>query len=316
MHARSRITTVKRPTVTLLALAALLVSTAGAQPPRFAIAIVRLDGRLVPFASYDGNRWEKAWPEPDEAIASKPTIDEVPSVWRRRGERVPDIWQVWRTGRASPIETRVTGAEVVQAHCEGQIALRTDLPEAKRKHPVDAPMVEGRGGVAVDSSIVPVGAIEALRPSGVGWRAAERAVISSFSTLEAGRAQAAGARLPVETPAPVPRITALYRQVRTPRSPMYFVADKEYRACTARTIMTGWLLPADAGEWTLRNPRVWLTDCDLKEPSIALPLATLRLSGRLFWVLQEHGYEDETYNIVEVGPSEVRHAIKVNGGGC
>ena len=305
-----------RTTATLLTIAALLVSTAGARPRRFAIAIVRLDGRLVPFASYDGTRWEKAWPEPDEAILGKPTIDEVPSVWRRRGEPVPGIWHVWRTGRATPIEARVTGAEVVEAHCQGQIALKTDLPEAKRKRPVEMPMVEGRAGGAVDSSSVPVGAIEALRPSGVGWRAAARAVISSFSTLEAGLAQAQGARLPVETPASVPRITALYRQVGAPRFPMYFVADKEYRPCTARTIMTGWLLPADAGGWTLRNPRVWLTDCDLKEPRIALPLAALQASSRLFWVLQEHGYEDETYVIAEVGPSEVRYSLAVNGGGC
>lgn len=306
----------KRPTGTLLVLAALLVSTAGAQPRRFTIAIVRLDDRLVPFASYDGEHWEKAWPEPGEAILGKRTIDELPSVWRRRGQRVPEIWQVWRTGRATPIEARVTGAEGVEAHCESQIALRTDLPEAKRKRPGGAPMVEGRAGVAVDSSNVPVAAIEALRPSGATWRAAERAVLPRFSTLEAGRAQAQGVRLPVETPAPVARMTALYRQVRAPRSPMYFVADKEYRPCTARTIMTGWLLPADAGGWTLRNPRVWLTDCDLTEGRIALPLAALRVSSQLFWVLQEHGYEDETYVIAEVGPSEVRYPIAVNGGGC
>jgi hypothetical protein len=43
---------VTRPTATLLTLGALLVSTAGA-PPRFVVAIVRFDGRLVPFAAYD-----------------------------------------------------------------------------------------------------------------------------------------------------------------------------------------------------------------------------------------------------------------------
>ena len=50
-----------------LMLVALLISTAGAQSERFALAIVRLDGRIVPFAAYDGGRWERAWPEADEA---------------------------------------------------------------------------------------------------------------------------------------------------------------------------------------------------------------------------------------------------------
>jgi hypothetical protein len=45
-------------------------------------------------------------------------------------------------------------------------------------------------------------------------------------------------------------------------------------------------------------------------------LAAFRVSDRLFWVLQEHGYEDETYVIAEIGPSEVRYQIEVNGGGA
>ena len=48
----------------------------------------------------------------------------------------------------------------------------------------------------------------------------------------------------------------------------------------------------------------------------ALPLAAFRVSGRVFWVIQEHGYEDETYGIAEIGPSGVRYPIMVNGGGC
>lgn len=56
--------------------------------------------------------------------------------------------------------------------------------------------------------------------------------------------------------------------------------------------------------------------CDAKEARRGLPLAALRVSDRLFRVLQEHGYEDETYVIAEVGPSDVRYRIEVNGRGC
>ena len=299
-----------------LVLAALLISTPGAQPQRFALAIVRLDGRIVPFAAYDGGRWERAWPEADEATDATPTLDITPSVWRRRGDRVPKIWQVWPSSGASRIEAQVKGVEIVEAHCQGQVALATNLPEAKGEHPL-------KFGVAVDSNL-PIGSIEEVRRSDVVWRSAEQAVAANFSRLEAAKAEADHKQLFPETPAPVAQVTGLYREAKSPRSPMYFVAEKKYRTarlpqdpgCTALTIMTGWLVPTDAGTLTLRDPKVFLTDCDAKQVRTALPLAALRVSGQLFWVLQEHGYEDETYVIAEIGPSEVRYPIDVNGGGC
>ena len=81
-------------------------------------------------------------------------------------------------------------------------------------------------------------------------------------------------------------------------------------------MMTGWLLPTDDATLTVLDPKVFLTDCDAKEARTGVPLAAFRVSGQLFWVLQEHGYEDETYLIVEIRASEVRYPIEVNGGGC
>jgi hypothetical protein len=307
---------VKRRAWLSVAIAAVLISTTVAQPGRFTLAIVRLDGRLVPFAAYEGGRWERAWPEAGEATGGTPTIDTTPSVWRRRGDRVPHVWQVWPSSGGTRTEAHVQGVEIVEAHCQRQVALATDLPEAKGEHPL-------KFGVAVDSNL-PIGSIEEVRRSDVVWRTAERAVVANFSGLEAAKAQADRGQLLSETPAPVARITALYREAKSPRSPMYFVADRKYRTarspqdpgCTALTIMTGWLVPTDGGALTLRDPKVFLTDCDAKEVRTALPLAVLRVSGQLFWVLQEHGYEDETYVIAEIGLSETRYPIDVSGGGC
>ena len=44
--------------------------------------------------------------------------------------------------------------------------------------------------------------------------------------------------------------------------------------------------------------------------------AAIRVAGQVFWVLQEHGYEDETYLIAEIRQREIRYPIEVNGGGC
>jgi hypothetical protein len=68
-------------------------------------------------------------------------------------------------------------------------------------------------------------------------------------------------------------------------------------------MMTGWLVPAAAQTLTVLDPKVFVTDCDAKEARTGLPLAALRVADRSYWVLQEHGYEDETYLIAEIGQS-------------
>jgi hypothetical protein len=42
----------------------------------------------------------------------------------------------------------------------------------------------------------------------------------------------------------------------------------------------------------------------------------LRLADQLYWVNQEHGYEDETCVIVEIRQSSIRYVVRANGGGC
>ena len=112
-----------------LVLAAMVITSASAvaQGQRFTVAIVRSEGALVPFAAYDAGRWERAWPEPDEATDIN-AVDSVPSAWRRRGARVPDVWRVWPSSGAPGITVQVNGVEVVEAHCQRQIALKTDYP--------------------------------------------------------------------------------------------------------------------------------------------------------------------------------------------
>jgi hypothetical protein len=296
-------------------LLALIITSLAAQGQTFTVAIVRPDGGLVPFAAYDAGRWERAWPEADEATDAK-TIDSVPSVWRRRGGRVPDVWRVWPVSGVAPIDATVSGLEVAEAHCSGQVALKTNLPRANVEHP-------RKFGIAVDASSVVVGAVEQVRRSDSVWAAAERAVLGDFSTLETAQAASNGEQLPRETPMPAIQIT-LYREAKSARSPLYFVAEKKYRTprfaqdpqCSTLTIVTGWLIPTDAGTYRVLDPRVFVTDCDAKEARIGLPLAAFRISGRLFWVLQEHGYEDETYLIADIRETAIQYPIDVNGGGC
>jgi hypothetical protein len=263
----------------LFALAALGTSSPATQPQRFTLAIVRLDGAIVPFAAYDGGRWERAWPDADEAIERTPTIDGTASIWQKRGERVPRTWTVWPATGASSIQAHVNGIEIADAHCGGHIALKTSLQPIKAEHPAKL-------GVAVDSNIT-VGSVQQVPKSNSVWRSAEQVVLSNLPKLEAAQARMQRQELPRETPQAVADITALYRETKSPASPLYFVAEKKYRSpsspqdpsCERITVMTGWLVPTSGGALTLRKARLFLSDCDEKDVRTAMPLAAVHVLG-------------------------------------
>jgi hypothetical protein len=306
----------RRPQLLQPVLAAAMMTSVVAQDQRFTVAIARPDGALVPFAAYNAGRWERAWPDANESMDIK-SLDAVPSVWSRRGASVPKLWHVWPASGGAPIQAQVNGIAVVDAHCTGQVALTTNLPKIKAEHPL-------KFGVAVDVSSVAMRAIEEVRGSDSLWATAERAVQSSFSRLEAIQATKDAKTIPRETPDPVIQITAMYREAKSARSPLHFVAEKKYRTprflqdpqCGALTIMTGWLGQTNASTFTLIDSNIYVSDCDATNARRARPLAVFRVSDQLFWVLQEHGYEDETYLIVEIDESKVRFQIDVSAGGC
>ncbi len=300
-----------------LIVALLLVATVTtiAESPSFTVAIVRPDGYLVPFATYANGLWERAWPAADEENSSDPTFENTPNIWRRHGQSVPSTWHLWPVSGTKPTQVRVNGIETVDAHCVAQVALKTNLEPIRIDHP-------GKRGVAIDSTL-PLSPVEEVRPSDTLWKLAEHSVAPRLAELENQRARAGRIQVPTGTPSPNVSITALYRESESARSPLYFIAEKAYRTartpaepkCQAVTIMTGWLIHAD-DRLLVRTPRIFLTDCDGIEVRSAEPLAALHLADRLFWILQEHGYEDESYIVAEIAPSGIRYRLSFNGGGC
>jgi len=105
---------------------------------------------------------------------------------------------------------------------------------------------------------------------------------------------------------------------------MYFVAERQYQTernpadagCKARTIMTGWLLPTGGRQMAIGSPHIFLSDCDGLGARTAAALAALHVGGRTFWILEEHGYEDIEYMVIEITGAVVRRSLAVNGGSC
>jgi len=291
-----------------------LAAPAAQQSSRFTLAIARFDGALVPFAAYDHGRWQRAWPAADENVDPTPTLTNMPSVWRERGEDVPRLWHVWPVAGGDRIEARVQRVDVVQAQCLRQVALKTDLPPRKPQSPRVF-------GVAADGEI-PLQPIEAVGTEEPAWRSAERSIAAAFDALERTQAAAGEDRLIRESPLLPVHIVSLSREMGA-RSPMYVVARRAYRTsrypgqrqCGAVSVLTSWLV-RDADTYRLVAPRMFLTDCDEKTARSAWPLAAVHVGDRAFWVLQEHGYESEVYAIEEIGAADTRRLVQRDAGGC
>src|SRR5262249_47343551 len=103
-------------------LAASVLAAERAAP--FTVGVLRRDGIVVPFATYDGRSWSERWPKPTDDLSIPVTVGSVPSKWW--GPTGPlDTWQAWVEG-GEPRSVKVLQPDWVDAHCVRQIGLRTD----------------------------------------------------------------------------------------------------------------------------------------------------------------------------------------------
>src|SRR5712692_1728241 len=105
------------PAATLLA-AALI---APPPPSSFTLGVLRRDGIVIPFATYDGKHWRTDWPLPRDKVDVTIDLRSVPSRWwGPMGPRA--AWQIW-TG-SEPQMVHVRQPDWFEAQCLKQIGLR------------------------------------------------------------------------------------------------------------------------------------------------------------------------------------------------
>ena len=292
---------------------------AAADPPRgaFGIGVLRRDGVVVPFASFDGKRWSSPWPPPNLELTVPIDLRAVPSRWWGP-TRALESWQAWTA--ANPLTLRVVQPDWVDVHCVRQIGLRTDYlpprpppPRTEQPYPKDGLAVSPPQPVE-RAEIVPSSAEEVRSFTAAltqAFNQAERLVEERYSHPVTRRA-----REGVE-----PTIEAVYAVGSTPR--VYYVeASRSYRQlgqpvqeCEALTFGTGWFVRDEAGVRPLKMA-VDLLPCDRLGASYMLPLGVMRFGARLFWIAQFSGWDHERFVVIEIKSKTVEVAVNAWGGGC
>ena len=300
------------------AISAFAVALGAADSPggAFGVGVLRRDGVIVPFGTFDGRRWRNSWPAPALDLTVPISLRDVPSRWW--GATAPlERWQVWTA--TGPQAVHVAQPDWTDVQCVRQIGLRSDYvppvaapPRTEQPYPKD--------GLAVSPDHT-VERIEVVAPTSEEARTLTPALLDAFNAAERTVADRHGH--PVSRAGRegrVPEIEAIYAVGDHPRI-YYIEAARRYRQlgqradeCTAMAFGTGWFA-RDGEHVRSLSTAVDLLGCDRAGASYMLPLGALRV-GRLFWVVQFSGWDHERYVVVEVKPKTVEAVLSVWGGSC
>jgi len=322
--------------VCVLGLAACATVEAGQSPgvlsgtEPFAVSAVRADGVLIPIARFDGRAWVRMWAEPAPKIERPPTLAEVPAAWLSGLATTPASWFFWldaeRDRAASPFAAReprrltATGVVPYAAHCLEAAGLTSDYPDSR---PVSATQFPFEViGLAVTNAAVHVESLTKVEPgSALGASIAEKAA-APFHRAEddtVGREREALGAVPAfrerrQTSIVWTRIVRLGVS-QGPRRTYYLEGKKAYGP---QLIVSGhvWLQMIDGRETA--DAEVDVTDEDGKTSIVREPLGTIGMGERVLWLFRAHGYESETFELVEVaGPGRPpMRILEINGGSC
>lgn len=311
-------------------LAAALVATVTAQEDarddKGAIGILRRDGVLFPFASFDRDFWEITWPLTFVGIKLPGTVADIPAKWWGKGS--PDRWRAHLTdGRSMPISLKAIGA--FRPFCIDRPGVATSYKSAEALPPKPVRPFP-KDGIAVSGN-TPIDPIESIDPASPVARALAERLLKDFNQVEdrtIGQLRAnTGFRHPIDADVRKAAPIKLESWYQSPSSEpgwtvSYIEASRAYppspadKGCGLETFVSGWIHLNRGQVERASDLRANVTYCDRVGVVYMLPFGRIRPRTRDYWIFQLSGWEAEWYDVAEVGREKVRHVIEVNAGGC
>ena len=327
---RSKIIVMRKILIILLSLAFSPVSAHqhGTGGPQYLVGTLRADGTIVPFAQYSNGGWWNPWPKPrqhPESIYAESreaqevlhhSLADLSEPWFTQCGSVPASWFFWSS---TDTFTTLTASKVVkvEAHSGTNWGLSTDLPKRASKDPLHDII-----GVAVTArqKTEPFVAIE---PGSTQGKEIGSFIKQIFDDVETSELE----RMNVERPAAIAKVetslTDLYRSslVLKGKHIYYFDAEKQYPKLTASgepacgdvSLFKGWISVDEKGGLALMDSIFFFTDCDRKGPSTMIPLGLTTLQEQTFLFVREHGWESESYIILELNESGLHRVLETVG---
>ena len=310
------------------------------EPTQFIAAILRGDGHLVPFAQYSNGGWSNPWPRPrqnaesiyaGETEVTPHSLGDLPEPWFKQCGKTPPTWYFWSSA-PTPAVLNASRLVQVENHSQTNWALLTDFPPERtddtHHHNLGValnvnqkiePMVDVKPDSAEAAPLLPF--IKQL------FDESETAEIKKVPAADSPETKAFMPFLSLSNEARAKvkmSIARLYRSKSSLKGQhlYYFEAEKQYRkpataidaTCNDVSVFQGWVEATEGGGLGLKDSRVFLTNCDMKGPSFATPLGILTLKNEVYLFVTEHGWEDESYIILELNTSGLHKVLETFGG--
>jgi len=317
-------------------------STAAQATVSGAVAILRRDGTIVPFASWNGHRWSNNWPAARESLDVPVVLESVPRGWWP--DRTPATrWTAWPLeGSSRPIT--VSAPVAIGQHCDMNVGLATDYRPDEPIPPVHVQPYP-KDGLATTGALQ-VERIEVVSKDSAEWGRAALAVGPAAREAERRSFTDAGRRFRLDSPAPLDlEVLCRSSAPARPDASIYYVeavrrhrvsvtrgaaglvltppgvargetrADVQPQPCEVLTIAQGWAFRDANGRWTF-DLEAYVAECGRGQMVYGLPLGMLRLNNRLYWVMHMSSWGYERYEILDVDLGSVKRALSVYAGSC
>lgn len=312
-------------------------SAVRADEDAFALAVLRRDGVVIPFAYFSrsrgflerGGRWMNDWPLAGKDFDVPLQLSDVPEGWWPFGQPIVS-WTAWPS-RGGKTEVQSQAPVAVVTHCQLGVGIRTSYrsaepapPETAQPYPKDG--LATSGSVTVEHPAI----VDVSSPE---WKAAAAEVQREVTYLEDGQIKLAtmaglGSH-PSErdrtatafVPETIVRVTprALYFEgVKTysPRVPLIGRGDAQVpNRCNNLTYSAGWVLFPNEGKPKV-EAAARITDCNRDGLVYSLPLGLIPRENAVLYVVQVSGWDYEHYEVLEVRGDRVKSLFSVPGGWC
>lgn len=318
-----------RPSRAAIALALLLgalaaVRVSGDDRPKFNLGVLRRDGVLLPFTSFDGRNWSIQWPDAYATVPLPISLADVPAKWF--GPPGPGAaWTAWfpdGTTRKLAIGKPLH----VPVFCLGHLGLATDyqgeaIDPREPTVPKDALAVTGNVEVApiTTVSLLSADAARLVKDFTDRFNESERQAATAFSNWRHPWSPEERRAFPIE-------LETFYRAIeprpggtefRTTYVEMVrrFPARPGDRGCGLITYARGWMTEV-AGKKPITTLAARVTYCDRDQASFMQPFGRVRVGRDTYWVYQMSSWRDEVYSVSRVSQDGVRPVVAVSGGSC
>src|SRR4051812_21227389 len=121
--------------------------------PAFGLGVLRQDGVLVPFASYNGRAWTAEWPGPDSSVVFPISLGDIPRKWW--GAAGPGAsWTAWLLG-GTPKPLALKKPEHMRVFCTTALGVKTDY-EGEAFDPREPTAPKAGLAIAGEAKLLPV----------------------------------------------------------------------------------------------------------------------------------------------------------------